>query len=81
MAIQHHTFSNGGHVVHRQTMPGSLCRFSVWYNDMNMVLDIERIDRLHRSYPATAAQRAYFERHLPVCILPIPKRNAWADRA
>lgn len=67
---QHHKFSNGGHVVHRQNMPGSKCRFSVWYDNCGFVLDIERITTQNISYPATKKQQAYFEAWKPSCVMP-----------
>ncbi len=65
---QHHKFSNGGHVVHRQKMPGSKCKFSVWYDSVGFVLDISRIDALNRELNATPKQWDYFCAHKPCCI-------------
>lgn len=43
-------FSTSGYVMHKRSYPGSVCKFSVWYNDLLRVVSIERIDALGRSY-------------------------------
>jgi hypothetical protein len=68
MQEQHHKFSNGGHVVHRMTMPNSKCKFSVWYDNCGFLIDAERINKNQVSLPATDSQLAYFARHKPLCI-------------
>ena len=36
---------------HKIYIPGSTCRFSIWYNAQGGLYDAERIDRRGRAYP------------------------------
>lgn len=58
-------FSNGGAVQHKVRVPGSKCKFSVWYDSLGYPTAAERIDRMNRSFPATKAQFAYLMRTKP----------------
>jgi len=61
MQIKH--FETGGFVAHRYMVPGSSCYFSVWFNRDGFAIDAERIDSMRRSYPVTAKQWGYIQRH------------------
>lgn len=45
-----------GLVIHRYRLPGSSCKFSVWYNETGEVTGAERINRLNRAQPPSAKQ-------------------------
>lgn len=45
-----------GLAIHRYRLPGSACRFSVWYNERGEVQAAERFDRLNRGHPPSAKQ-------------------------
>jgi hypothetical protein len=59
----------GGWIVHKYRIPNIKSKFSVWYDRCGFVLDMERIDRLGRSFPATAKQREYAFRWRPVSMI------------
>ncbi len=40
MQVQY--FSNGGYVIHKMTIEGSKCTFSVWFDRFGEIVDSER---------------------------------------
>lgn len=62
MQIAH--FGHGlGFVAHKYRVPGSNCRFSVWFNRDGYATSAERIDSCNRVYEPTTAQWEYIRRH------------------
>lgn len=45
-----------GLVIHRYRLPGSACKFSVWYDEAGRVTDAERISRNNTAAPPSAKQ-------------------------
>ena len=45
--MQKATFENGGFVLHKVFLPGSVCKFSAWYDKQGELLDAEKIDGAH----------------------------------
>ena len=60
MQIQH--FTTGGFVIHKASISGSNCRFSVWFDDAGNLLDAERISYAGVSLKATDKQKAELSR-------------------
>ena len=52
-------FSNGGYVAHKVYVDGMSSKFSAWFNAKGELLDVERFDRMQRSYPVNANSRAW----------------------
>lgn len=55
-------FENGGFVIHKATIGGSNCRFSVWFDEAGKLLDAERISYAGVSLKATDKQKAELSR-------------------
>ncbi len=52
-------FSNGGYVAHKINVEGLSSRFSAWFDEDGRLLDVERFDRLHRSFPVNPDSPAW----------------------
>ena len=52
-------FSSGGYVAHKIHVEGMASKFSAWFSAEGDLLDVERIDRQHRSYPVRVSSEAW----------------------
>lgn len=68
-------FADGSAVEHKVKIPGSACKFSVWYNADGYPKDVERIDQLGRSFEATQSQWDYLMRWRPAAMTPAGRRS------
>ena len=65
------TFENGGFVLHKVFLPGSVCKFSAWYDKQGELLDAEKIDGAGRELIYRGAclsreqARRYGEKNMP----------------
>ena len=60
--MQKATFENGGFALHKVFLPGSVCKFSAWYDKQGELLDAEKIDGAGRSFKPNAGQTNQLKR-------------------
>ena len=52
-------FSNGGYVAHKIYVDGMSTKFSAWFSANGAFPDVERFDRMQRSYPVKPHSKAW----------------------
>lgn len=53
---RYNTFTTGGAVIHRLTVPGSACKFTIWTDPQGGLVDVGRYNLAGHELDATPAQ-------------------------